>query len=88
MRFLYLFSSYSFPTSRFLQKYDGPLLVIHGDRDSIAPFSGGRDVFDRAPSARKTFVVMKGADHNDLDAVDPESYWVAVDRFVEGLGAK
>jgi hypothetical protein len=45
-------------------------------------------VFDGAPSARKTFAPMKGADHNDLDAVDPESYWEAVDRFTAGLGAK
>jgi fermentation-respiration switch protein FrsA (DUF1100 family) len=85
MRFLYLFSSYSFPTSRFLQTYDGPLLVVHGDVDSIVPFSAGRAVFDDARSARKSFAVMRGAGHNDLDTVDPGSYWKALDALVGTL---
>jgi alpha-beta hydrolase superfamily lysophospholipase len=85
MMFLHVFSSYSFPTSRFLEKYDGPLLVVHGDADSIVPFSAGRRVFERARSARKTFAVMPGADHNDLDAVDSKAYWKAIDAFVDGL---
>lgn len=85
MRFLSLFSSYRFATLRLLDRYDGPLLVVHGDRDTIIPFSVGRDLFDRAPTRRKEFVVIKGADHNDLHVVDPAAYWAAIDRFVAGL---
>jgi fermentation-respiration switch protein FrsA (DUF1100 family) len=82
MRFLSLFSSYRFPTSEFLRRYTGPLLVIHGDRDTIIPFAAGRRVFDAAPSARKEFVTLPGADHNDLHIVNPPAYWRAIDAFL------
>lgn len=85
MRFLLLFSSYRFPTLRLMDRYDGPLLVIHGDRDTIIPFRAGRDLFDRAPTRRKEFVAIAGADHNDLHIADPVRYWAAIDRFVSGL---
>ncbi len=85
MQFFRLFSSYRFPTLRLMEKYDGPLLVIHGDRDTIIPFRAGRDLFDRAPTGRKTFVAIKGAEHNDLHIADPASYWAAIDGFVSGL---
>ena len=78
-------SSYRFPTSRLLDGFDGPLLVIHGDGDAIVPFSAGRQVFDRATTSQKTFVVIPGADHNDLHIVDPALYWGSVDRFTKGL---
>lgn len=85
MRFLHLFSSYSFPTSRFLEQYDGPLLVIHGDADGIIPFSAGRRVFEEARGTRKTFVPIPGAGHNDLHIANPVPYWRAIDTFVAGL---
>ena len=85
---LSFFSSYRFPTSRFLQDYDGPLLVIHGEADSIVPFPAGRQVFADAPTSRKAFASIPGADHNDLHVVNPGAYWEAVDRFVAGLTPK
>jgi uncharacterized protein len=84
MRLLSVFSTYSFATSRHLTAYRGPLLVVHGDADSIIPFAGGRRVFDRAPSAQKTFAVLPGADHNDLHTSHP-AYWPALDRFLSSL---
>lgn len=77
-----LFASYRFPTSDHLKGYSGPLLVIHGDADSIIPFRAGRQVYEAAASGRKTFVVLEGADHNDVHAGHP-AYWPAVDRFLE-----
>jgi fermentation-respiration switch protein FrsA (DUF1100 family) len=85
LRLLHLFSSYSFPTSRFLQQYEGPLLVVHGDADSIVPFTAGKRVFEQARTTRKTFTAIPGADHNDLDVVNPALYWQAVDRFVDAV---
>jgi fermentation-respiration switch protein FrsA (DUF1100 family) len=85
MQFLHLFSSYAFPTTRFLEKYDGALLVVHGDADSIVPFRAGRRVFEQARSTRKRFAVMRGAGHNDLDDVDAAAYWKAVDEFLADL---
>ncbi len=85
LRLLSVFSSYRFPTSRFLEGYDGPILVVHGDSDGIIPFSAGRAVYERARGSRKTFAVIPGADHNDLHVVNPQLYWRAIDDFVATL---
>jgi fermentation-respiration switch protein FrsA (DUF1100 family) len=87
MWLLSFLSSYRFPTSRFLRDYRGALLVIHGDADSIVSFSAGRRVFTDAPSPRKTFVTIDGADHNDLHVVNPPVYWKAIDAFVQSVRA-
>ena len=81
-------SSYQFPTARLLESYQGPLLVVHGDADSIVPFTAGRRVYDSAPTTKKTFVSIAGADHNDLHVVNPEQYWASVDRFVLSLSPR
>ena len=75
-------SSYRFPTSRFLRGYAGPLLVVHGDADSIVPYSAGKQVFTDASTARKVFTTIHGADHNDLHVVNPKTYWQAIDDFL------
>jgi uncharacterized protein len=85
MWLLSFLSSYRFPTSRFLRSYKGPLLVIHGDVDTIIPFRAGRRVFDDAPTTRKQFITISGADHNDLHVVNPAAYWRAVDDFLGTL---
>jgi len=85
LRLLSVFSSYRFPTSRFLEGYDGPILVVHGDSDGIIPFSAGRAVYERARGSRKTLAVIPGADHNDLHVVNPQLYWRAIDDFVATL---
>lgn len=87
LRLLGWFSTYRFPTTSFLEGYEGPLLVVHGDADSIIPFSAGRRVFEAAPGRRKEFVRIPGADHNDLHVVAPLHYWKAVDGFIESLTA-
>jgi len=76
------FSSYRFPTSRFLAGYEGPLLVVHGDADSIIPFHAGKRVFEQAPTSRKTFVPLPGTDHNDPYFASSSPYWAAVEAFL------
>jgi len=82
MQFFSLFSSYTFATSRLMERYDGPLLVIHGDRDTLIPFRAGRELFERARSPRKEFVAIRGAEHNDLHIADARAYWTAIERFM------
>jgi fermentation-respiration switch protein FrsA (DUF1100 family) len=81
-------SSYRFATSAFLQGYSGPLLIIHGDADSIVPFEAGRRVFDRAPSPQKTFVALKGVEHNDPYSLNSAHYWSAVEEFLAVVNSK
>jgi fermentation-respiration switch protein FrsA (DUF1100 family) len=84
LRALNVFSSYRFPTVELLNGFTGPVLVIHGDRDSIIPFELGRELFGRL-SSPKTFVTIHGADHNDFLDESRRDYWDAVGRFIGGL---
>jgi uncharacterized protein len=79
---LSFFSSYRFPTSKFVQQSDVPLLVVHGDADSIVPYAAGKKVFDAARAVKKTFVTIPRADHNDLHVVNPRMYWEMIDAFM------
>ena len=79
--FLALFSSYRFPTARFLAQVDCPVLVLHGDADSVVPYALGRQLFEGLRRS-KEFVTIRGGDHNDLRPADPQAYWRAVEQFV------
>ncbi len=43
-----------------------PLIVLHGDADTLVPISQGRAVEHAAGSRDKRFVVVPGARHNDV----------------------
>ena len=81
LAFLALFSTYRFATAGMLERVDRPILVIHGDADGVIPFALGRALFERL-NGRKTFLRIRGGDHNDLRPADEASYWTAVDAFV------
>jgi pimeloyl-ACP methyl ester carboxylesterase len=53
MWLLSFFSSYRFSTSRFVADLNVPLLVVHGDADSIVPYAAGQRVFEAARSGRR-----------------------------------
>ncbi len=85
LKILSLFSSYRFPTASFLRSLDRPVLVVHGDADTIVPFEQGRRLFDGLRT-EKRFVTLYGADHNDFYADDDESYWEPIRGFIEEVG--
>jgi alpha-beta hydrolase superfamily lysophospholipase len=84
---LSVFASYRFPAGEFLTRARVPVLVMHGDRDSVIPFTLGRELFAVLPEPR-TFVAIPGGDHNDAAAPDPAAYWAAIDRFIGGLAPR
>ncbi|MFN3476546.1 MAG: alpha/beta hydrolase [Candidatus Methylomirabilales bacterium] len=59
-----------------------PVLVLHGDRDEIVPFSMGRRIFEAA-NEPKTFFTIKGAGHNDTYQRGGRAYLQALDRFIK-----
>jgi fermentation-respiration switch protein FrsA (DUF1100 family) len=75
------FMSYRFETSRWMSRYPGPTLVIHGERDDIIPLGHGRRVYE-ALSGTKEMVVIAEASHNDLHLADPDRYWLRLRRFI------
>ncbi len=78
---LSLLASYRFPTAEFMNRANVPVLVLHGDRDSVIPIELGRELFQRIQGA-KELVVMAGVDQNDAVARDEQAYWSAIDRFI------
>ncbi len=61
-----------------------PLLVIHGTRDRVIPFSMGKEIFDSA-STRKQFIKIEGAGHNDLQDRYGQAYWPPIAEFINRI---
>lgn len=64
-----------------IDKYDGPLLQVHGDNDRVIPIAQGQELFAKAHQPKR-FVVSHGADHND--PLPPE-FDLALDEFLSSL---
>jgi pimeloyl-ACP methyl ester carboxylesterase len=84
LRVLNSFGAYRFDTVGLLEHFRGPVLVLHGNGDSIVPFMLGRELYDRLDTSKR-FVEIEGADHNDLIDQSRADYWKPVIDFVAGL---
>lgn len=58
-----------------------PLLVIHGEEDTLIPVEEGQALYDASPSQVKTIKRVRGAGHNDL-LYYAEEYFAAVAEFI------
>ncbi len=58
-----------------------PVLVIHGDRDTIVPLALGKQVFETAREPKALYIVP-GADHNNLYMVGGRAYFRRLEQFV------
>ncbi|MCH5373594.1 MAG: alpha/beta hydrolase, partial [Planctomycetes bacterium] len=63
------------------------ILQIHGQRDSIVPFSSAKALFAAAPERSasgdaKRFVEIAAADHNDIPLVAAAEYRAALEEFL------
>ncbi len=72
----------SYGTIERIGRVKSPLLVIAGERDRIVPFEQSRRVYDSAASARKTFLSIPHADHNDDDLLDGDAMIEEIARFL------
>lgn len=59
-----------------------PLLVIHGERDTVIPVEHGQRLYDASPAETKRLLRVRGAGHNDLLLVARDAYFDAVGAFV------
>lgn len=73
-----------FPNSRDIRKVYCPVLIIHGDSDTVIPPWHGRKLFALA-NEPKRFVSVAGADHNDLDAVAGKAYATILQEFARTI---
>ena len=84
LRLLNLFGRYRFDTVGLLREFRRPVLVMHGERDTIIPFALGRELFEQLVGPRE-FVAIPGADHNDFFDPANGAYWEPVSRFIGAL---
>jgi abhydrolase domain-containing protein 17 len=73
-----------FPNHKEIGRVHCPVLIIHGDRDSVIGFWHGQKLFALA-NQPKQFFAVQGADHNDLDMVAGPSYPQAIQAFAVSL---
>lgn len=78
-----------FPYDKFrnikkISKINAPVLVIHGDDDTIISIYHGKRLYKKALQPKMSFWVQE-ADHNDLLQVAGESYWQALDIFIDSI---
>jgi fermentation-respiration switch protein FrsA (DUF1100 family) len=62
-----------------------PVLVIHGEKDSLIPFAMGQRLFDAAPPATRHFLAVPGADHNDVWDHGETQITAAIGALLPGL---
>jgi fermentation-respiration switch protein FrsA (DUF1100 family) len=61
-----------------------PVLIIAGDRDSIVPLEHSQRLYDKA-AGPKQMVVVRGADHNDIELLNGEQMIGAIIAFLAGI---
>jgi pimeloyl-ACP methyl ester carboxylesterase len=84
LRMLNVFGAYRFETVNLLRDFRNPVLVLHGNRDSVVPFALGRELYSRLETPKR-FVEISGADHNDVIDAARADYWTPVLEFVAAL---
>ena len=72
-----------FPNLKRIPHVKCPLLVIHGEADTLIPPSHGRKLVEAATVADKRFLSIPGAGHNDLMEVGGDEVDAAISGFVK-----
>ena len=67
-----------------IQRVTCPVLVLAGDRDRIIPLEHSRRLYE-AVTSPKEFVIMTGADHNDIELLAGDKMLAAIRRFLGQL---
>jgi len=69
-----------FPVSTWVAQRSRPLLVIHGDADTVVPIKLGQEVY-AAAAEPKQFLTLPGAGHNNILAMGGIRYLDAMRKF-------
>ncbi len=79
--------AYRFDSLSKINDVTAPILLIHGDRDELVPYSMAERLREAATAASSCDLhTVRGGTHNDTWHVGGEGYWQAWSRFVAGLG--
>lgn len=69
---------------RKMTKVKLPVLIIHGERDTLIPVANGQRLYDATPSSNKQIARLVGAGHNDL-LLKTVEYFGAIHEFLASL---
>jgi hypothetical protein len=69
-----------------IRDFDKPTLIIHAQYDHIIPFSDGEALFAASPAQEKKFLMIPGANHNDIFARGMNLYMKGMKEFIASLG--
>ncbi len=75
------------PSAERVQKVKSPILFMHGKADNIIPFSNGKRLFELANEPKYSYW-HPTAGHNDLEALDPNTYYNMIHRFLDEVDAQ
>jgi uncharacterized protein len=75
-----------YPSLERIASVRAPVLVVAGDRDDIVPKAMSRRLFDAA-NEPKTYVVVPGAGHNDLELLAGPKMLDEIARFLSEHGS-
>lgn len=67
---------------RKLAELDLPLLVIHGENDTLLPVTHGQELYDASPAEHKRILRIRGAGHNDLMLMGLRTYFDAIGELI------
>jgi pimeloyl-ACP methyl ester carboxylesterase len=71
-----------FPNDHVITQLHTPLLIMHGENDSVIPSNQGKALFDRCPSNKKTWAELPGCGHNDIFDLQYEALFRKIDIFM------
>jgi pimeloyl-ACP methyl ester carboxylesterase len=73
-----------YPSLNTVARLTAPLLVLHGDRDDIAPLSHAQALYNAAPPPKRIHV-FAGRGHNDLAAMSGTEYASLIAQWASDL---
>jgi len=68
-----------------IRLFHKPTLIIHAEHDHIISFSDGQALYEACPAAKKIFLTIPGANHNDIFMRGMQAYLTAVKSLVASI---
>jgi fermentation-respiration switch protein FrsA (DUF1100 family) len=75
--------SNQFDNESVVRVFERPILIFHGERDRVVPYSHARQLQRTARSAR---LVTYNCDHNDLPRTQ-DGFWASIEAYLKEVGA-
>jgi uncharacterized protein len=72
--------SYKLPSYHYLQHVNCPILILHGTKDDIVPYSSGKKLYESIVHKNVIFYTIPNGEHNNLS--DFKDYWEVLTIFL------